>query len=159
MKIIKMIFALLFLFNLSCKNNSETLEVDSFSNDNKAQFDVAKATVIIEKRCKEFEDAIKIGDSIAVGDLYTVDTKIIPSHIGRNSIITEVHEMFRDSITEMSFKIINLWGNDNIIVEDAFVEFYHANGTLVSKGNALLVWKKEEDTWRIFRDVYKAEKK
>jgi len=42
----------------------------------------------------------------------------------------------------------------NIIVEDVFVEFYHANGTLVSKGNSLFVWKKEEDEWRIFRDVY-----
>lgn len=159
MKIIKIIFAVLILSNLSCKYNSEKSETGSVQNDDKTKFDVAAATEIIEKRCKEFEDAIKLGDSIAVGDIYTIDTKIIPSLIGRNSIITEAHEMFRDSITGMSFRIINLWGNDNIIVEDAFVEFYHTNGTLVSKGNALLVWKKEVDEWRIFRDVYKPDKK
>jgi hypothetical protein len=95
---------------LSCKNNSEKSEVGPVQNDNKTEFDIAAATEIIEKRCKEFEDAINTGDSIAVGELYTIDTKIIPSLIGRNSIITEVHEMFRDSITGMSFRIINLWG-------------------------------------------------
>lgn len=158
MKIMRMIFAALILFSVSCKNDTEKLRDDSTGNDSDAQFDVAKATAIIEERCREFEDAIKEGDSIAVGDLYTVDTKIIPSLSGRNSIITEVHEMYRDSITGMSFEIINLWGNDNIIVEDAFVEFYHSNGTLVSKGNALLVWKKDSEKWRIFRDVYKPDK-
>lgn len=138
-------------------NEAEKTEAGLVHKDNH-KFDLEVATKIIEQRCKEFEDAIRVGDSIAVGDLYTVDTKIIPNHIGRNSIITEVNEMFRDSITGMSFKIINLWGNDNIIVEDAFVEFYHSNGSLVSKGNALLVWKNEDDVWRIFRDVYKPEK-
>jgi ketosteroid isomerase-like protein len=148
----------LFLSTISCVNKPEKSETNFIENNND-KFDLGVATKIIEQRCKEFEDAIKIGDSIAVGDLYTVDTKIIPNHIGRNSIITEVHEMYQDSITEMRFKIINLWGNGNVIVEDAFVEFYHTNGTLVSKGNALLVWKKEKDVWRIFRDVYKPDKK
>lgn len=154
----KTIFAVITFLLLSCQNNSKSSGNDSFQDDGKTEFDLAAATEIIEKRCNEFEDAIKAGDSIAVGDLYTLDTKIIPSLTGRNSIIKEVHEMYRDSITGMSFKIINLWGNENIIVEDAFVEFYHADGTLVSKGNALLVWKKEIDAWRIFRDVYKPDK-
>ncbi len=116
------------VFTISCKKSAEKSAFGSVQNDIKTAFDVATATEIIEKRCKEFEEAIKVGDSIAVGDLYTIDTKIIPSLIGRNSIITEAHEMFRDSITGMSFRIINLWGNDDIIVEDAFVEFYHSNG-------------------------------
>lgn len=152
------IFALLVLLSLSCKNNPDKSEVDALNDGAKSQFDLVDATAIIENRCKEFEDAIRAGDSVAVGDLYTLDTKIIPSLVGRSSIVKEVHEMFRDSITGMNFEIINLWGNANIIVEDAYVEFYHSNGTLVSKGNALLVWKKEEDAWRIFRDVFKPDK-
>ena len=156
MNIKRLTLIALLLSLVSCMNKAEKAET-SFPHSNDNKFDVEAATKIIEQRSKEFEDAIRVGDSIAVGDLYTVDTKIIPNHIGRNSIITEVHEMFRDSITGMSFQIINLWGNDNIIVEDAFVEFYHSNGSLVSKGNALLVWKNEEDVWRIFRDVYKPE--
>ena len=158
MKLIKIIFAVLILSNLSCKNNSEKSEVGSIQNDSKTQFDVTKATAIIEKRNKDFEDALKAGDSIAVGDIYTIDSKIIGAYAGRDNLIKEVHELVRDSITDIRFKIINIWGNENIIVEDAYVEFYHINGTLVSKGNSLFVWKKEIDKWRIFRDVYKSQK-
>ena len=116
------------------------------------------ATKIVEQRSKEFEDAIKVGDSIAVGDIYTLDTKIIGAYSGRENIVKEVYEIKRDSITGIKFKIINLWGNENIIVEDAYVEFFHSDGTPLSRGECLLVWKKEEDKWRIFRDVFKPEK-
>jgi ketosteroid isomerase-like protein len=158
MKLIKIIFTLLILSNLSCVKNSEKSEVGSIQNESKTQFDVAKATAIIEKRNKDFENALKAADSIAVGDIYTIDSKIIGSYAGRDNLIREVHGLVQDSITDIRFKIINIWGNENIIVEDAYVEFYHINGTLVSKGNSLFVWKKEKDKWRIFRDVYKSQK-
>jgi ketosteroid isomerase-like protein len=158
MKLIKISLILLIVFTVSCKNNVEKSENNPMSDDLKTQFDVTKATAIIEKRNKDFEAALKAGDSIAVGDIYTIDSKIIGAYAGRDNLIKEVHELVRDSITDIRFKIINIWGNENIIVEDAYVEFYHSNGTLVSKGNSLFVWKKEIDTWRIFRDVYKSEK-
>lgn len=158
MKLINIIFTVLILSNLSCKNNSEKSEVSSIQNDSKTQFDVAIATAIVERRNKDFEEALKAGDSIAVGDIYTIDSKIIGAYAGRDNLIKEVHELVLDSITDIRFKIINIWGNQNIIVEDAYVEFYHIDGTLVSKGNSLFVWKKEVDKWRIFRDVYKSQK-
>jgi len=157
MKIKSLIIGVLVLSGLSCTNNPEKSKGSISSNNDK--FDLETATKIVKQRNKEFEDALKLGDSIAVGDIYTIDTKIIGAYAGRDNLIKEVHELVRDSITDIRFKIINIWGNENIIVEDAYVEFYHINGTLVSKGNSLFVWKKEKDKWRIFRDVYKSEKK
>ena len=157
MKIKSLIILILALFALSCKNNSEKTD-DSLTN-NKDKFDIETATKIVEQRSKEFEAALRIGDSIAVGDIYTLDTKIIGAYSGRENIVKEVYEMNRDSINVIKFRIINLWGDENIIIEDAYVEFFHNDGTPLSKGECLLVWKKEEDTWRIFRDVYKPEKK
>jgi len=158
LKTIKIIFTVLIVFTVSCKESSKKSLDTSFKSDIETQFDVAKATAIVEKRNKDFEEALKAGDSIAVGDIYTIDSKIIGAYAGRDNLIKEVHELVRDSITDIRFKIINIWGNENIIVEDAYVEFYHINGTLVSKGNSLFVWKKEIDKWRIFRDVYKPQK-
>jgi ketosteroid isomerase-like protein len=158
MKLTKIIFTVLIVLTISCKNNTEKPEINLIQNDSKTQFDVNTATGIIEKRNKDFEDALKAEDSIAVGDIYTIDSKIIGSYAGRDNLISEVHRLVQDSITDIRFKIINIWGNENIIVEDAYVEFYHINGTLVSKGNSLFVWKKEKDKWRIFRDVYKSQK-
>ena len=157
MKIKSLIILILALFALSCKNNSEKTD-DSLTNNND-KFDIETATKIVEQRSKEFEEALRIGDSIAVGDIYTLDTKIIGAYSGRENIVKEVYEMNRDSINVIKFRIINLWGDENIIIEDAYVEFFHNDGTLLSNGECLLVWKKEEDKWRIFRDVYKPEKK
>ena len=115
------------------------------------------ATIIVEQRSKEIEDALKIGDSIAVGNIFTLDTKVIGTYEGRENIIKDVHGMIQNGTT-LKFKIINLWGNNNIIIEDAYVEFINDKGDVLSKGNSLLVWKKEKDNWRIFRDVYKSQK-
>jgi len=156
MKIKSLIICVLVLSALSCANNSAKSDVNQSNN---FKFDLKAATKIVEQRSKEFEDALKIGDSIAVGDIYTLDTKIIGAYSGRNNIVKEVYEMTRDSINGIKFRIINLWGDENIIIEDAYVEFFHSNGTPLSKGECLLVWKKEKDKWRIFRDVYKPEKK
>ena len=159
MKIRIIIITALMFSAMSCMNNSKKKEMSPVQNKDNEKFDIEAATKIVEQRSKEFEDAIKIGDSTAVGDIYTLDTKIIGAYSGRDNIIKEVHEMARDSITGIKFRIINLWGDENIIIEDAYVEFFHSNGTTISKGECLLVWKKEKDKWRIFRDVYKPEKK
>ena len=152
------IIIIVILSAVSCVNKADNSPTHEIENESTIKFDPEAAIKIVERRSKEFEDAIKIGDSLAVGDIYTLDTKIIGAYSGRNNIIKEVHEMARDSITGIKFSIINVWGDENIIVEDAYVEFFHDNGTLVSKGDCLLVWKKEKDKWRIFRDVYKPDK-
>jgi len=159
MKVKIILVAALILSTISCVNNPEKAETSSIQNNGKDNFDLEAATKIVEQRSKEFEDGLKMGDSIAVGDIYTLDTKIIGAYSGRHNIIKEVHEMARDSITGIKFRIINLWGDENLIIEDAYVEFFHADGTSISKGECLLIWKKEIDKWRIFRDVYKPEKK
>lgn len=154
MKLIKIIFTVLILSNLSCKNNSEKSEDSSIQSDSKIQFDMAAATAIVEKRSKELDDALIAGDSIAAGDIYTVDTKIIPHLNGRNAVIRSAGSLIRHN-KSLRLSIINLWGDDNIIVEDAYVEFYKINGEVTGGGNVLLVWKNDGDKWRIFRDVYK----
>ena len=97
MKLIKIVFTVLILANLSCKNNSEKSEVGTIQNESNTQFDVALATAIIEKRSKEFDEALIAGDSIAVGDLYTIDTKIIPNLNGRDAVIRSAGSMIRDN--------------------------------------------------------------
>jgi len=155
MKIKSLVICVL-LSAFSCGKNPEKSENSTSGAD---KFDLEAATKIVNQRSKEFEEVLKMGDSIAVGDIYTEDTKIIGAYSGRENIVKEVYMMTRDSITGIKFRIINLWGNENIIIEDAYVEFFHSDGTPRSKGECLLVWKKEQDKWRIFRDVYKPEKK
>jgi ketosteroid isomerase-like protein len=118
-------------------------------------FDIAKATSIIEHRSAEFDQALIAKDAEAVGQLYTVDTKIIPHLLGRDAVIGSAKRLIEDG-ESLRLSIINLWGDNNIIVEDAAVEFYKVDsGEITGTGQALLVWKNDGGQWRIFRDVYK----
>jgi ketosteroid isomerase-like protein len=118
-------------------------------------FDVAKATSIIEQRSEEFDQALIAKDAEAVGQLYTVDTKIIPHLLGRDAVIGSAKRLIENG-ESLRLSIINLWGDDNIIVEDAAVEFYKVDsGEITGTGQALLVWKNDGGQWWIFRDVFK----
>jgi len=153
MKTIIFVCSVLFFFSTSCKNKTEITDLQS---DPVSEFDKASAIEIIEKRSREFEEALIAGYSIAVGEIYTIDTKIIPYVNGRDEIVGAAGSMIRKNST-LRLTIKELWGDNNIIIEDAYVEFFNKNGEITSKGDVLLVWKNEGDAWRIFRDVYKPE--
>lgn len=60
-----------------------------------------------------------------------------------------------DAGQTLALRVVDLWGSGDLIVEDATIEFLDASGAITSHGDVLLVWKREEGAWRIFRDVYK----
>lgn len=106
------------------------------------QTDLTTLEKEIELRLREYENSLQNGDSIALGNMYTVDAEIIPSTVGRKNIIKVFGSMIRDSITGSSFKTTKLWGNDQLLVEDGTGTWSHTNGTVVGSGRYLLVWKK-----------------
>lgn len=117
-------------------------------------FDVEAARAVVEQRSGEFEDALRRGDAAAVGEIYTLDTKIVGALVGRESLVEEAQSMI-DAGETLALRVVDVWGNDDLIVEDAYIEFMDADGAIMSRGDVLLVWKREADAWRIFRDVYK----
>ena len=123
------------------------------------QPDLSKLEKEIELRLREYENYLRKGDSIALGDMYMMDAEIIPSTVGRENIIKAFGGMIRDSITGSSFKTSHLWGNDQLLVEDGTGTWYHANGEPIGSGRYLLVWKKDDGKWKILRDTWFPQKK
>jgi len=123
-----------------------------------APFDMNAANKAIQLQIRAFENSLRKGDSIAVGNLYCTDAKLMnhgsPSTVGRTDIIKSFGEMIRDSITNSGFVTTGLWGSDEILAEEGTGYFAHANGTVVTRGRYLLIWKKEDGKWKIFRDTY-----
>ena len=137
MKALIFVYSAILFIGTSCNNHSESSDSQ---NNTVYEFDKEAATAIIEKRSKEFEEALIVGDSIAVGEIYTIDTKIIPYVNGRDEIVNAAGSMIKNNST-LRLTIKELWGDDNIIIEDAYVEFFNKNGETTSKGDVLLVWK------------------
>ncbi len=130
--------------------NQKTSEIASESD----QVDLSVLEKEIESRLREFENHLRNGDSIALGGMYMENAEIIPSTVGRENIIKAFGSMIRDSITGSSFKTTQLWGNDQLLVEDGTGTWYHSNGTPVGSGRYLLVWKKDDGKWKILRDTW-----
>ncbi len=147
------LITVLILATMGC--DQKTSEKSSESN----QVDMSVLEKEIESRLREYENHLRNGDSIALGEMYMENAEIIPSTVGRSNIIKVFGSMIRDSITESSFKTVGLWGNDELLVEEGTGVWSHKNGKVVGRGRYLLVWQKDNGEWKILRDTWFPDKK
>lgn len=143
---------ILLTFSLGCQN--QTSEKDS-----KNRTDISQLENEIELRLREYETHLRNGDSISLGEMYMENAEIMPATAGRDDIIKVFSAMIKDSITNSSFKTVQVWGNDQLLVEEGTGTWAHVNGKVVGKGRYLLVWKKEDGEWKILRDTWFSDEK
>ncbi|MGB5227207.1 MAG: nuclear transport factor 2 family protein [Eudoraea sp.] len=126
------------------------------------QFDLENAKSEITSRLRAYEDALVNGDKAAFGNLYTEDAEIFhdgsPSTISRRNIVKVFEGWVRDSVTG-NYTTTGLWGNKDLLVEQGTGYFAHATGKWKASGKYLLVWKKVDGEWKIFRDTWFADPK
>ncbi len=143
-------YALIFfvsIFTFSCEQKNE-------NHESKVEVDVTTLEKEIEARLKDYQKHLKNGDSVALGNMYMKNAEIIPSTVGRANITKVFGRYIRDSITGSNFKTTQLWGNDQLLVEEGVGKWSHSNGTVVGSGRYLLVWKKDDGEWKILRDTW-----
>ena len=122
MRLIIMLVVLIFISG--CDRNTKEKEL-------KTETELSTLEKEIELRLREYENHLQNGDSISLGEMYMIDAEIIPSTVGRDIIIKAFGSMIRDSITGSSFKTTQLWGNDQLLVEDGTGTWSHSNGDVV----------------------------
>ena len=152
-KILLLAFIITSIFITSCDRNANETNKDT------EQVDLSIIEKEINMRLREFERHLENGDSIALGNMYMDDAKIMPSVVGRDNIIKNFGGMIRYGITGSSFNTIGLWGNDQLLVEEGTGIWSFKNGQVAERGTYLVVWKKENGNWKIFRDIWFPEKK
>ncbi|RPA68587.1 nuclear transport factor 2 family protein [Cyclobacteriaceae bacterium YHN15] len=129
------------------------------TNLDKEKVDLAALEKEIELRLREYENYLKNEDSIALGNMYTVNAEVLPSIVGRDNITKVIGGMIRDGITGSSFKTVHLWGDEQLLVEEGRATWSNKNGEIVDTGRYLLVWQKEEGEWKILRDTWFGDEK
>jgi ketosteroid isomerase-like protein len=115
----------------------------------------------IAKQGQRFTDALKAGDVNLIGSLYTTDAKILdqnaPSYVGRDAIIKHYADVVQDSITNMKGTSLGMWGDTTMLVDEGTLEVSNTGGKLLDRGKYLVVWKKVDGQWLIFRDMYNSD--
>ena len=142
-----------FTILMGCNNTPE--------NKAAAVFDPSTARSEIIAVNQQFEQAFIKGDSSGVAALYHSEAKAFPPNMepcdrnGVGSMITGIPKM---GIKTMKLNTEEVSGGPDEVVEKGNFEMGDGAKT-IDKGNYIVVWKKEGDKWKIFRDIWNSSTK
>jgi len=149
-----LIVTLIFFSLCSCQNNSKETEqaVSVFSLDSARQS--------IEHQNAAFQTAFENSDSVGLGNLFTSDGKMMipggPSVEGRAAITSLAAKFMKMKVKRVA-KTIDVWGNDNLLAEEGTASLFDQKGAELDHAKYLVVWKKEDGQWKLFRDMWNSD--
>jgi ketosteroid isomerase-like protein len=138
---------------VACNNAPESKTATVFD------LPAAKSEIIVANQ--QFEQSFVKGDSAAIAALYHVDAKAFPPNMeacdrkGVGSMTTAIPKM---GIKTMKLNTTDISGGPDELVEEGNYEMGDGAKT-VDKGNYIVVWKKDDGKWKIFRDIWNSSEK
>ena len=109
----------------------------------------------IERRDAEFSKYILEGDSVALANMYTKDAQFgtlkgdeIPPALGR-----WVRNSIKNDSRHVIFKTNTLTADGELLIETSTGEIKSDRGEIKSTFRYLVVWKKEDGVWKLYRDI------
>ncbi len=127
------------------------------TDEAKSSFDLETAKAEIEAVNKEFMAFYAAGDTLGVANCYTEDGKVMnagaPSVGGKKNIASVFSGLIKSGITKADLKLENVYGSEDLLVEEG-VAFLFAGDDAVAEEKYIVVWKKEDGKWKLFRDIF-----
>lgn len=146
------IAAFIFLLS-SCKDNSK----EKTTEQTVATFNLDSAKKSIDDQNAAFQKAFENSDSVGLANLFTSDGKMMmpgaPSIVGRPAIASTA-AMFMKMNIKRQAKTIDVWGNDDLLAEEGTVSLFDQKGAEIEHAKYLVIWKKEDGQWKLFRDMW-----
>lgn len=137
----------------SCKNNS----TEKLTQQKVSTFNLDSAKKSIDRQNAAFHKAFENSDSVGLANLFTTDGKLMtpgePSSVGRPAIASTV-AMYMKMNVKLKAKTIDVWGNDDLLVEEGTVSLFDQKDTELDNAKYLVIWKKEDGQWKLFRDMW-----
>lgn len=123
----------------------------------KPEFDLANAKKEIEAANNDLSAAIAKGDTVAIGNAYTIDAKVLypeaAAVIGRANIQKAWAGTLNDGGKNLKMTTLEVWGDENIITEEGVYDFKNKEDKPIAVGKYIVVWKKEDGKWKLYRDM------
>lgn len=143
-----------FIFLLSCNTPSDKTDTDTQKTS--TDFDLSAARNWIEKDNAKFREEIMKGDSMAVAAHYSSDAWLLMSNsepLQGKDIAVGWGQMIRMGMKDLKITTTDVVGNADLLAETGTFEVYGEGNKLLDKGKYVVVWKKEGDGWKIYRDI------
>jgi ketosteroid isomerase-like protein len=140
---------------LSCGDTERADTVRSDSAEVKA--DPEKEASNIRQQVSAFTEEFKRGDTFAMAARYSSDALVMPPNsqvIRNNDIASFWAGAMKMGIKNMRLDIQDVSGNGEWMIETGNYEMYGDNNNALDKGKYVAVWKKENGTWKMYRDIW-----
>jgi ketosteroid isomerase-like protein len=142
------------IYLLACNTASDKKGTTASSDT--AAFDLSAVRAQIEKDNTKFSEEIRRGDTAAVQAHYASDGWFMVNNkepIRGNDIASAWGEFIRMGMKDLRLTTVDLIGNTDLLVETGTYEMYGDANKLLDKGKYVVVWKRENGAWKIYRDI------
>src|SRR5687768_4395622 len=119
-------------------------------------FDLSEVKKSIEATNKQFGEATVKGDSATVVSFYHSEAKLYPPNMpeGNSSVIGAMSKQLPAmGVKSFSLTAGDVTGNADQVVETGVWEMGDGSKT-IDKGKYIVVWKKENGNWKLWRDIW-----
>jgi uncharacterized protein (TIGR02246 family) len=138
-----------------------TFTTTSCKKEEAKVFDIVAAQQAIDELNTNYADAFNKGDASGVANCYTADAKFMPpnskTYEGNAAIQEEMSAFFKNGNVKLELKSIGLWGDENTLTQENVFTVFDKDGVERDHGKSLIVYKKEADKWKIYRDCYNSD--
>lgn len=155
---LKLLGVLLIIFSFSACNNKADKEVkEEKKTPPESTFSLTEAKKEIVEANDKFSELFAAKDSAGVANLYTEDAKFMmngsPAIKGREEIKAVMSGFINADFTRVDLKTIDVWGTEDLLAEEGELKLYKGD-TEVDKGKYIVLWKKVDGEWHLFRDIF-----
>ena len=124
-------------------------------------FDLVQARREIDAANQQFVDLLARGDTDGIAEFFTVDAKSMgpnePAHEGRDRIRSVYQALISAGLTRMTLTTTGVWGTEELLAEEGRYTFSDTNGKEADRGKYVVLWKKQDGRWKLFRDVFNSD--
>ena len=115
----------------------------------------------IHEKNQMFAAAMAKGDAAGVADCYTIDAEFMaggaPSVKGRDNIKTTMEGYISQGFTEYAVTSTIVYADSGIIGVQQAYTLSQKQGKNKDVGKSIQLWKKEDGSWKIFRDCFNSD--
>ena len=120
-------------------------------------FDLKAAKAEIDENNRRFMELISKKDAAGLAQLYTNDGQFMGANMtsskGKDAIQATFQNYFNSGIAKIELQNLAIWGDEDMLVTEDAWQIFVEDGTEVDRGKAIVVWKKEDGTWKMYRDI------
>lgn len=127
----------------------------------KTVFNINEVRAYIEEMNKTYSMRFTTNDTAFYSARYCTDAEVfapeIPVIRGRIAIRDYFYNngLNKDAVIELPAG--NFYGSEDLIIEEGAYNFPDGKGGSFDKGKFIAIWKKEDDSWKLYREIWNSD--